>query len=81
MNATIVDDGLGKKKMSIILDDDDTLTLQKVPVNKVRSIYTNEWLYDGQLSSLVDQKGLCAAIIKVYEQTKTGATSKNLILN
>jgi len=27
VDATIVDDGLGKKRVSVILDDDDTLTL------------------------------------------------------
>jgi hypothetical protein len=28
----VVDDGQGKKRISVILDDDDTITIQKVPV-------------------------------------------------
>jgi hypothetical protein len=27
VDATIVDDGLGKKRLSVILDDDDSLTI------------------------------------------------------
>jgi hypothetical protein len=27
VNATIVDDGLGKKKVSVLLEDDDSLTI------------------------------------------------------
>lgn len=27
VNATIVDDGLGKKRLSVIIDDDDSLTI------------------------------------------------------
>ena len=59
----MIDDGLGKKRVSVILDDDDTLTLQKVPVTKVRSLHRAEW----QGSSMVDQENLCKAVISVYE--------------
>jgi hypothetical protein len=27
VNATVIDDGLGKKRLSVILDDDDSLTI------------------------------------------------------
>ena len=37
-NAIVVDEGLGKEKMSIILEDDDTLQIIKVSSDKARAI-------------------------------------------
>jgi hypothetical protein len=50
VNATIVDDGLGKKKVTVVLDDDDSLTLQKVNAEKVRSAFQADWLYNSTVS-------------------------------
>ena len=84
MNATVIDDGLGKKRISVILDDDDSLTIQKISVHKVRPHQKLEWLLQGSLSSLIDQEKLCLAIINVFEQMQAAKISKaeeNLILN
>lgn len=55
VNATVIDDGLGKKRISAILNDDDTLTIQKVPVNKVRPLPSNhEWLADSAVNYLIN---------------------------
>lgn len=77
VSATLIDDGLGKKKVSVILDDDDTLTLQKVHVTRVRPLHRAEW----QGSSMIDQESLCKAVISVYEQSKTTAPDDEIILN
>ncbi len=72
VDATIVDDGLGKKRISVLLDDDDSLQIQKIPVERVRPLQRLEWPFDGPLSQQIDQERVCAAIINVYNQVKEG---------
>ena len=50
----------------MILDDDDTLQIIKIPVAKSRTYQKYEWPFEGELGSQIDQEKLCKAIIKVY---------------
>jgi hypothetical protein len=35
-DAIIVDDGIGKKRVSVILEDDETMSVMKIPVTRTR---------------------------------------------
>lgn len=59
VDAVIVDDGLGKKKISVILDDDDTLQVQKVAIEKAKPCSKYEWPFEGQLGERINQQQLC----------------------
>jgi hypothetical protein len=81
VNATVVDDGLGKKRVSVLLDDDDTLSIQKIPVERVRPLQKFEWPFDSAISQQIDQERVCEAIINVYYQVKETKTDSNTILS
>ena len=61
-----MDDGVGKKRISVILDDDDTLTVQKIPIKSVRPLQRFDWRFDGSESLDLNQQALCAAVISIY---------------
>jgi hypothetical protein len=50
VDAIVVDDGIGKKKISVLLDDDDSLTMQKIPVERVQPLQRFEWPFEGPIS-------------------------------
>ena len=75
VDATIVDDGLGKKRVSVILDDDDTLTLQKIPCSNVRQNLKFDWPFDVPMSSMINQQRLCEAMINLYDQQDNETSS------
>lgn len=50
----MVDDGLGKKRVSIILEDDDNLHIQKVLLSKVRPNLKYEWPFDSTLADKIN---------------------------
>ncbi|CDW79829.1 hect domain and rcc1-like domain-containing protein [Stylonychia lemnae] len=68
VDAIVVDDGLGKKRASVILEDDDTLAVQKIPVDRIRANEKYEWPFEGLLSYKLDQADLCKAVINLYKQ-------------
>lgn len=73
-----MDDGLGKKRVSVILEDDETLSVVKVPVARARPREKHVWSLEGELISIIDQKSLCEAIISIYEQVQQESpTSKS----
>ena len=51
VDGTTVDDGLGKKRISVLLDDDDSLQIQKIPIERVRPLQRVEWPFDSAISS------------------------------
>jgi hypothetical protein len=63
-----VDEGLGKEKMSVILEDDDTLQIIKVSSDKARAIQRHEIDLNGSFGQLIDDDALYQAIISVYNQ-------------
>jgi len=69
-NATVVDEGAGKDKISVILDEDDSMQIIKINKEKARPINRFELDLDGDLGAKIDQKQLIEAVIEIYRQTK-----------
>lgn len=55
-NATVVDEGAGKDKISVILDEDDSMQITKINKDKARPINRFELDLDGDLGAKIDQK-------------------------
>eukprot|EP00347_Sterkiella_histriomuscorum_P020695 403336831 len=77
VDAIVVDDGLGKKRISVILEDDETLQLQKIPSHRVRTHQKYQWPFDSDLSKLIDQEKLCNSVISVYKQLQDKDQNSN----
>ncbi len=67
INASIIEDGQGKGKVSVILDDDFQLKLERVDHDKVKSL---EPSLDNAISTKLNFDLLCEAITHVHQQIK-----------
>ena len=65
-NATVVDEGAGKDKISVILEEDDSMQITKINKDKARPVNRFELELDGDFGSKIDQKSLIQAVISVY---------------
>lgn len=54
INATVVDEGAGKDKISVIIDEDDSLQINKINIDKARPINRYELELDGDLGGKID---------------------------
>jgi hypothetical protein len=63
--ATVVDEGVGKRKISVILNDDSTLSLVKVQHSKVRPVQTS---IDRGINDKLNFDDLCEAITFLHAQ-------------
>lgn len=54
VDGIVVDDGLGKKRISVILEDDDNLHVQKVALARVRPNSKYEWPFDSSLGDKIN---------------------------
>lgn len=75
VDGIVVDDGLGKKRISVILEDDDNLHVQKVALARVRPNSKYEWPFDSSLGDKINQDLLCRAIINVFENNESSLTN------
>ena len=66
VEAIVVDDGLGKKRISVILRNDNSLTLIKVPTSKVKAFERYEWPFETDLGKMISQENLCRATVHVF---------------
>lgn len=72
INATVVDEGAGKDKISVILDEDDSMQIIKINKEKARPINRSELELDGDFGLKIDQKSLINAVINLYQQSRNG---------
>lgn len=63
--ATVIDDGVGKGKVQVILDEDTDLQLVKVPHHKVRLLQVN---IDKSINDKINFDDLCQAITFLHSQ-------------
>ena len=55
-NATVVDEGAGKDKISVILEEDDSMQITKIRKDKARPVNRFELELDCDFGSKIDQK-------------------------
>jgi hypothetical protein len=53
-NATVVDEGAGKEKISVILEEDDSMQITKISREKARPVNRFELELDGDFGSKID---------------------------
>lgn len=70
INATVVDEGSGKDKISVILDEDDSMQITKFNKEKARPINRFELELDGDLGSKIDQNALIESVIHLDQQIR-----------
>lgn len=66
----MIDDGIGKKEFTVVLNEDESLMPLKVEHQFVRAYQLYKWPFDDQL--LIDETALCKAIISLHGQSKEG---------
>ena len=65
--ATVVDDGVGKRKVSVILDEDANLQVMKVAHEKVRVLQT---AIDQKVAGQLNFDDLCQAMTFLHRQLR-----------
>ena len=68
--ATVVDEGIGKDKMSVILEEDDNLTIVKINRTQARAVQRSQIDLNGNFGQNIDCKSLHSAIVKVFKETE-----------
>jgi len=63
--ATVIDEGVGKRRVSVVLNDDTSLTLVKVPHSKVQPHQTS---IDKGINDKLNFDDLCEAITFLHSQ-------------
>ena len=76
-NAIVVDDGLGKEKLSVIYEDDEMLRIQQVSPEQVRAFQKYQMDLGGQFGSLIDKSSLFKSVISIYTQTLSELATVN----
>ena len=65
-NATVVDEGLGKERMSVVLEDDDNLQVIRVNRADARAVQKYQVGLNGRFGESVNSELLQKAIIAVF---------------
>jgi len=73
--ATIIDGGQGKQKACLLLNDDDTLQVQRVPTSQIEGQVKYKWPTEIK----VDERSLCEALIAVYGRQQTQGSQSCLL--
>ena len=68
-NAIVVDDGIGKQKLSIIYEDDENLQIVQVPHKYVRAYQKYQMDITGDFGSSIDKDCLFKAVTSIYKQS------------
>lgn len=63
--ATVVDEGVGKRRVSVILNEDSSLSLVKVPHTKIKPLQTS---MDKGINDKLNFDNLCEAITFLHQQ-------------
>lgn len=72
--ATVIDEGVGKRRVSVILNEDASLALVKVPHSKVKPYQTS---IDKGINDKLNFDDLCEAITFLHSQQQERLSAAN----